>query len=258
MAATATRALSELFVHYNQDDTAKKLHKEYLVDALAAINVRARRVNRQGVDIVWTSGGQFCMFDMKTAEDVIASVDDGRLHRQVVDMQSRDCLMWGFLIEGPDSRDGITVGYGTHAWTIERYDNLLLSLQNEGAKIIRSPSQQRTPQRLASVYTYSAREEHSSIHKPTPHKVLHNRYTDRTWRSHIEFLMGFPGLGENKANDLIDRWPLTDVLGISPEGLAEAKRRWLSVPGIGKGLAHNWEVWLREDFSSPLLRTGNG
>lgn len=243
-----------MLVHYNQDDTNKKLRKEYLVSALAMLGMDATRVNRQGVDVVWSSGGQLCMFDLKTAEDVIASADDGRLHRQVVEMQRRDCLMWGFLIEGPDSKDGITVGYGPHAWPVERYDNLLLSLQNEGAKIIRSTSQDRTPQRLHSVYRYSAKEEHGSIHKPQPHKVLHDRYTDRIWRGHIEFMMGLPGLGEDKANALIDRWPLTDCLGITPEGLAAAERRWLSVKGIGRGLTHNWETWLREDFSSALLR----
>lgn len=256
MANTQGRALSTLLVHYNQDDTNKKLHKEYLVSSLAMLGIPAQRVNRQGIDVRWASGGQACMFDLKTPEDVIASANDGRLHRQVVEMQAANCMMWGFLIEGEDSQDGVTVGYGPYAWPIERYDNLLLSLQNEGAKIVRSSSQDRTPQRLYSLYRYSGKEEHSSIHKPTPHKVLHGRYHDKLWRGHIEFLMGLPSLGEKKANDLIDRWPLTDILGITPEGLDAARRRWLAVDGIGKGLARDWEVWLREDFSSPALRAG--
>lgn len=258
MTDSPSRQLSTILVDAGQDAQSARNQRrlgrtsETLVRQLAAVGLQASVVAKLPVDIVWVSGGKQCMFDLKTAEDMIAAVDDGRLFRQMQAMRERDCLIYGFILEDNLTEDGITVGYGTHSWSFERFDNLLASLQAEGAMIVRSASQERTPQRLLQLYKWSGKEEHGSWQRPAPHRTLNNRYTDRIWRAHVEMLMGLPGLGENKANALLDRFSLMDILGVSPEGLAAAQARWLQIPGIGKKLAAGWATFIEQDFSSPF------
>ena len=235
------------------EDAKQALVGEPLSVRLTRIGVPAQTAGMLPVDVVWSVDGQPCMFDIKTSSDLIASVDDGRLHSQMDSMQRASCFMFGFVIEGPHSADDYTVGYGPRAWPVERFDDLLVSLQSEGARIALSTRVNRTPQRLAALYRYSGKTEHGSYHAPQPHHVLHNLYTDITYRRQVELLMSLPDLGETKANALLDRYPLTDILGMSE--LDEALKRWLGLKGIGPKVAATWLTFLREDFSSPLLRS---
>ena len=254
-----SRELSTMLVDTKEDlkviDRHTKARRE-LIAQMVTLGVPTQPAKNLPMDVLWTVDGQPCMFDLKTPEDVIASVDDGRLHEQVTAAQRRNCILYGFLIEGEDSKDdGVTVGYGPHAWLYERYDNLLVSLQEEGAKIVRSKSPERTPQRLASLYRRSAKEQQGSWHAPQPHQNLHNMYTDRAYRRWVEALMSmFPDMGETRANSLLDRWPPMEILGATDEGIEAAAVRWRSVRGIGTKLVQRWEATLKDDFSSPLLR----
>jgi ERCC4-type nuclease len=256
---TNRRTASTVLVASNEDlkviDHRTK-ERSALVAKLNALTVPAASTTRLPVDIVWTVDGHSWMFDLKSIEDVVASVDDGRLHAQMTAMQAREPECFGLLIEGGFG-DGVVVGRGPSAWPVERVDNLLLSLQMEGAVILHSPSKSRTAERLASLWNWSRKDTHGSWHRPQKKQhAMHDVYTDKTWRAVVEFLMGMPGMGETNANALIDRWPLADILGVTPEGLRAAKERWLAVKGIGGKTAETWGGFLSEDFSSPLIRGG--
>lgn len=248
-----------MLVDKNQDTTHNRVHgtrrtPEYLTQDLKTLGVPVELKNNLGVDITWVSGGELCMWDLKTAEDLIKSVDDGRLRSQVATMQKRNTLMCGFVIEGVESEDGVTVGYGPYSWEWERYDHLKLSLQGEGMKFVYCPDRRRIAQRLFALYKYSAKDEHNSWIKPTAHKTLHHRYTDKTWLAQVEMLMSWPGLGEDKANNLLDRYTVMDIYGSSAEGVAIARKRWEAVPGIGTTLVKRWDDFLHEEFTVPTLR----
>ena len=217
---------------------------------LMSLGVKAARASLP-VDLKWAVDGEPAMFDLKTPLDLLASVEDGRLHSQLTAMKESKAGLFGFIIEG--SPGEVVVGYGARAWPIERYDNLLLSLQTEGAVIIQSPSQAKSPERIMSLYNWTRKSEHGSWHAPTkPYHPLKEIYNHRGWRRTIEFLMGLPGMGEQRANDLVDRYPLTDILGLTPDGLHEAIKRWVTTPGIGTKTAMEWEQFLKSDFSAPI------
>lgn len=224
-----------------------------IVEELQRIGLKASYANGLAVDVVWSVDGKPCMFDLKTAEDAIASVNDGRLHNQMEAMKKANCLMFGFIIEGEWGQDGITVGHASHAWAWERLDNLFLSIQLEGGKILRSPRLDRTPQRLASLYRYSGRDDHGSWHAPQPHHNLHNAYTDKDYRRHVEALMSWPDMGEERANNLLDRYSYMEINGITPESLLVATERWKDVRGIGPKITRSWETFLLADFSKPRI-----
>ena len=247
--------LSSIFVAPGEDakSSTPGRNKE-IISKLAALGYEAKKAPGLPVDISWTVRGQRVMWDLKKPEDMVASAEDGRLHEQLEAMKAASCLAFGFLIEGPDSLDDVTVGYGTHAWPIERYDNLLLSLQCEGAKIVRSTTPARTPARIVSLYKWSAKESHGSYHGVVaPRFTLKGRYTDKDWRKHVEGLMAlFDGCGEELANGLLDRFTYAEILGATPAGIEAAATRWQSVPRIGPTLARRWQQYLLEDYSVPV------
>lgn len=243
------RNLSTLLVDSKENNKLVQNHRRYLVQQLQAIGVPAQEARNLGMDVYWSVGGRACMFDLKTPSDLIASVNDGRLHDQITRAQNLDCMLYGILIEGRVSEDGVMVGYGPHAWSFERFDNLLLTLQEEGARVVYATTPERTAARLKALYHYSAKTTHGSYHTPSPNRELRNLYTDKTYRRQVEMLMSLPEMGEVRANELLDRWPLTAILGITPDGLEEAKVRWASVRGIGPKTVAAWERFLLDDFS---------
>lgn len=224
-----------------------------LVRALAAVGDPAKTATVP-IDIMWSTDAGLHMYDLKRPGDAIKSALDGRLHSQLQVMRDKKAVSYGFIIEWEgDEADAPVVGDGVHTWPAERFDNLMNSLEEEGAKIVNARPG-RLVQRIHALYTRSKNAARGSWHAPQPHKNLNNRYTHRTYRAHIEQLMNLPGLGEQKANDLLDRWPLTDILGITPEGLEQAAARWKLVKGVGAGNIKAWHQYLLEDFSSATLR----
>jgi len=185
------------------------------------------------------------MWDIKTPVDVVASAMDGRLHSQLVAMESRDCLVYGFIIEGNDTLDGVTVGYGMHAWAHERYDDLLLSVQCEGAKIVRSATVERVASRIAALYRWTAKDDHVSWRAPVkPSYTLNRMYGDTQYRDTVVGLMGLlPGCGEARANDLLDKWTVAEILDHE-----HGPERWGSVRGIGPKLTAAWLQVLMGDY----------
>lgn len=254
----AGRDLSSILVVSGEDqkvvDHVTNRRRE-LVAQLQLLGAAANRIGTMAVDVAWAAAGRPCMWDLKTPEDFMASAQDGRLHYQMEAMRKADPLLFGFVIEGSWGADGVVIGYGPHAWSWERFDNLVLSVQCEGAKIIHSSSPTNSARRLFSLYQWTGKTETGSWHAPSkPAPVLHDRYTDLDYRKHVEALMANPGLGEKRANDLLDRYSYMDILGITEDGLRTALHRWEGVPGIGKKIVAQTEQFLRADFSSPLLR----
>lgn len=223
-------------VEAHEDDKRHRYDTKRLTEKFDKLGAPYDRTPGLGIDIMWTVDGRAVMLDLKTPNDIIASAEDGRLHSQMRFMETHDCLLYGFLIEGTASHDGITVGYGTHAWDLARYYNLLLSLQCEGAKITHSPSPNRTASRLLSLYRWTGKEEHTSWRAPIkPSYSLKPGY-EPAHRARVEFLMGLPMCGEERAVALLGAFKLSDIVS----GQADLTQ----VPGVGKGLAGLWKGFL--------------
>lgn len=236
MSVVEVHILSRMQIEAHEDSKAA------LVTRLERLGCPVERANALPVDVLWTVDGACAMFDLKKPQDLIASVEDGRLGRQVDAMLERKCFFWGFVIEGAASHDGITVGYGTHAWEVERYDNLLVSLQCEGATIVHSESAGRTASRLFGLYRWSGKSNRGSwrrVVRPAP--AMGRMYGDKAYRQHVESLMSWPSMGETRANALLDKYTYREVLTGGVE-------LWSSVAGVGKGLAAKWEEFLGADY----------
>lgn len=242
------RTLSKILVEVHEDkhvvDHDAKARR-HLVAQLEKLGVPVERCEAPlPVDLMWTVDGEPTMWDLKTPQDMIASAEDGRLHKQMQSMEERGCVLYGFGVEGDVSGDGVTVGYGTHAWAVERFDNLLLSLQAEGAKIVRVYDASRTASRLAALYRWTGKADRASWRKPkAPSYSLNRLYGDRDYRAAVEALMAlFPGCGEERAVALLSRYTMQELLG---EG---AEKRWKEVRGVGPLLTTKWARVLSGDY----------
>lgn len=235
---TRTRTLSKIYIEAHEDS------KSDFCAQLDRLNAPYERSNSLRVDAMWFVDGKAVMLDLKTPTDLIASATDGRLHTQCLSMERGNCLLHGFLIEGNATRDGITVGYSTHAWDFNRYENLLASLQAEGNIILHSATRERTAARLLSFYRWTGAAEHSKWREPLKPSVLGKRwYGDDDYRAHVEALMALPGMGLERAESLLEEFPFATLL--DPAHTEELVR----VDGIGKGLVTKWKAFLEADYS---------
>lgn len=208
-----------------------------MVEQLLRQNIKAL-TGPLPVDYGWAANGKSVLGENKTALDLIASASDGRLHRQMESLKKADL---GFImLEGGLSVDGYTVG----SWTYEAFDDLLMSLQCEGVVVVHSPYASATARRLAALYRWTQKEKHGSWHEPIAFLPPLEDIGDDDYRSRIGMLMHLPKCGPNKATKLVREFGLAGALNFTPEQVAEAQRRWVTIPGIGDKLAETWGAWL--------------
>ena len=252
-AVSAPRVVSKVLVEAHEDakradDEDGWRKRQALVEQLTRLGVPVTATSAIKVDLMWTVDGVPCAFDVKTPTDVIASALDGRLHHQLQWMEEAHAEPHGLIVVGQDSADGVTVGYGAHAWEVERYDDLLLSLQCEGSKVVRCEAAGRLASRIARLYRWTAKTERASWRAPIkPSYSLNRLYGDKHYRAAVEGLMALlPGAGEERANLLLDRYTMAEVLGA--DGVDAAELRWRAVPGIGPKLCAAWRGVLQGDY----------
>lgn len=214
--------------------------KTDLAARLGRLNLKTV-VGPLAVDLAWTASGRSVMGDNKTPSDLIASVQDGRLHKQMEAAKAADIRFVN--IEGSWSRDGMTVGQAGHAWTWEAFNNLVASLQVEGIVVLHSPSQEETPRVLKAFYEWTDRD-HGSWHQPERFFPTKADYADKDFYLKVGMLMHLPDCGQKRAEALINAYGMRGVLGIAD--LTEAKERWLAIKGIGPKLANKWYDFLSD------------
>lgn len=188
------------------------------------------------VDINWAVDGEPIMFDIKTPKDLIDSVSDGRLHAQLKSMKDAGCRLAGFFITGAWSescgRDEDT------------YENQILRLELEGAKVTRCENPFHAGRRVASLWRWTQNNMNQIASFHAPESIMpsndHTKtppliFFDETFRSQVGAIMHIPGVGPTTANQLRENHPFMSIWGITEDGLLRAKEEvWLPTKGVGK------------------------
>lgn len=172
--------------------------------------------------------------ERKTVQDLLASVEDGRLQRFTSAVrESRDTALMCLLVEG-DAFYPSTYG---RPWSAERLDNLLVSAQLSGAVVLRTRNSQSTAERIKSFYHYTTREEHNSLDRVVRTEPV-GLYLDPEEKAKVAFLMGLPSVGEAKAKAVREEY---DTLwdAILDYALWDSK-----VNGVGKGIVEKVRKFL--------------
>lgn len=162
----------------------------------------------------------------KRTPDLLSSVTDGRLQREVVQMTKLDYPV--LLHEGRPqfSPDGIYMQDAS--WTRQAIRNLLLSVQLCGIGLITTDDIPDTIARLQELHEYVSSEHKSLLTRP---KYLRGSWGQPSRRAEKLFMLqGFPGIGATLAENILDHfgglpfsWDCTREELLRVEGLGEKR-----------------------------------
>jgi ERCC4-type nuclease len=180
---------------------------------------------RYGCDVAWPANGQWWGVQRKEIKDFIASVQDGRLAKEIGQM--RQTVMPTVVLEG---RVRFTAGmldgvYGKGV-TEQQYRGMVYSLARQGVVLLRSEDQRGTAAEVKYLYAWSQKDRHGGLMKRPGPTHQWGKADNRDFQEH--FLMGLPGVGPELAGRIIDRF------GGVPMACTVTGEELMTVDGIGK------------------------
>lgn len=186
---------------------------------------------KRGVDVLFAAGGRWVGIQRKEIRDLVASVRDGRLHREV--QQMRLNLTGGGLgiavlaVEGRFTWtvDGEWVEQG-YRWTRRQHRGLLWSIRAKGIWVETTTNVDDTADLCRDLQAWASKDRHQSLdHRPGP-VGMWGKATTREYASHV--LQGFDGVGPELAGRILDHF------GRLPIGWLVTAADLEEIQGIGK------------------------
>jgi DNA excision repair protein ERCC-4 len=185
---------------------------------------------RYGCDVLWRAQGEWWGVQRKEIKDFLASIQDGRLAREVAMMKPLPVKV--VTIEGRINytTDGVLmVGNWTTAVTRQQLEGMIMSLMAKGIHTVWTDDTRDTARWIRSFATWSMKTRHGSLERrPGPVSPWGN-INDDDWAVH--FLQGIDGLGSEKARAIVH------FFGAVPISWDCTESELMQVPGIGKILA---------------------
>lgn len=183
-----------------------------------------------GVDVFWIAQGQRWGVQRKEVKDLLASVEDGRLAKEIGMIQGRIdhpvLLVEGELKWTLDGKLMAGSGWGRE-WTKAGIRGLLWSARSKGLWVQHTDSLQDTIETVKLLEVWSQKPRHNALDKrPGVQSVWgHGHVMDREYGVYV--LQSLPGVGPELAGRIWDKWGLCLELTVGEEELME-------VEGVGK------------------------
>jgi ERCC4-type nuclease len=185
---------------------------------------------RMGCDIAWRAQGQWWGVQRKEIADFIASVQDGRLAKEIAQM--RNLPMRVVIIEGRIqwSTDGKLIIKKRFTNISKRqFLGMQFSLSSQDVSVIWTESAYETAEVTMALADWSEKDRHGSLMRRPGPQTSWGSVTDEDWSLHL--LQSFDGLGLEKARALKKHF------GGVPMSWDCTEDELKQVPGIGKVLA---------------------
>lgn len=202
-----------------------------------AINTKPEQF---GLDFMWwvPSLKGWGGVQRKEIKDLIASIRDGRLGRELVQMEAAKLKM--LCVEGRWTTAGEMVMADKHTTIPARqFHSVLWGLQQQGIMVTYSSTMKETARVVAAFEDWTKREKHSSL--PTQAKVASIWGDGQNKGYGVHLLTAFDGIGPQLASDIYDHF------GCVPLSLAVEDEAMLEVPGMGPGRLEKLKRSLRDD-----------
>lgn len=187
--------------------------------SIAIIGTSSSLPEQFGCDIMWYEPIElgFIGVQRKAFADLLASLEDGRLAKEVAQLQDEKIKMRFLIVEGTPqwTSDGRLVDKWKF-FTRVGYRSLLRSLQTEGIIVEHSDNQADTISLIESIAVWCAKTDHTTLHrrpKPKPKATEWGTISDRDWASHL--LQAIPMIGPKQAElilDHLDGRPIVELL----------------------------------------------
>lgn len=185
-----------------------------------------------GADILVQGMAAAVAIQRKEVNDLISSLQDGRLAEQVVKLQRAHLPI--ILVEGPLhwTADGelITNGWG-QTFTRTRWDRMLLTLAQAGVVLIEVQDFEQTIRFCVNACRWADSDDHSTL-RPKGKKVQSEWGEQRVEHYRLAMLTTLPGVGIELARRILSQvgFPFTlksgldEVKGLGPKKLNEIRR----------------------------------
>ncbi len=184
---------------------------------------------RHGVDFFWVAHGKTWGVQRKRfPDDYIASLGDGRLTRELAQMQGLDHPM--VLLEGLGTwtDDGFLLDQKFHASQL--YGWMLSCFFEKGVPVFRVKNERDAIFFIDRVEAWSLRKSHHSLsRRPKPRGNMWGVKGNRDWGIHL--LQSFDGIGPAAAEAIYEHF------GGAPLQWSITEEQLVEVPGVGKKTA---------------------
>lgn len=182
---------------------------------------------RLGCDVAWRAHGEWWGVQRKELKDLIQSIGDGRLAREIAQMKHLPLPM--ILIEGKihfDAQDNLMWNSRGQTITREQWRKILLSIRDHGIHVDFTQNSLDTSQYVSMLAKWSTKGKHQSlIRRPGPVNYW-GKTTNVDFAHHL--LQGFDGIGLDRAKAIVDHF------GGVPLEWTCTEKELVAVPGLGK------------------------
>lgn len=192
---------------------------------------------KYGADVIFSAHGMFGGVQRKEFSDLIASVVDGRLTREVILMQE---LEWRLLIvEGRPNwtTDGLWLReYGQASWSKAQVRGLLWSIAAKDIWVTTTDNLTDTIETVTQFVAWCRKEQHNSLDRRPSASSPFGRVTERDRQ--IYMLQSLDHVGPILASQIIDKfglpfkWRITweDLLSMPRVKEKKAEAIWRQMP----------------------------
>lgn len=220
--------------------------------AFRALGTSTWKPEEFGVDAMWVARKRTFGVQRKALKDLIASVDDGRLAKELLQMQSLDSA-WIIVETGErgggsprEMPNGTLAGVGAYGrpWTGSQVRGVLWGAMERGVKVEYTRDEPETIERVLEIEKWSRKARHESAQGRG--MVPRDVFGKRGNREYATFLLqGLPGVGMMTANAIYDHFGRLPLIWDCTEA------DLLKVPGVGKVSARR----ILEVFQGESLRS---
>lgn len=175
-----------------------------------------------GVDFLWAAGGRLWGVQRKRHDDLIHSVQDGRL---ALELQQMRALGQGIVcVVGKGSWTIEGQWMGRERWSKDQEEGVLWSCMARGVWVDRVDDDAEFSGWLAHLEAWTRKEKHGGLTRPGATAQWGTKANDREWLEW--FVQGWPGIGGELAKRIVEKYgcPVELKEGVELE----------SVDGIGK------------------------
>jgi ERCC4-type nuclease len=200
---------------------------------IKALGSVSSRPEKHGADALFMAKGQWCGVQRKAMSDLIASVHDGRIQREVAQMQSLHRRL--LIVEGrlQWTMDGILMGSGFgRDWTYQIHEGMMWSMQDMGVWVWFTDDVAGTARSIVDFEKWCKKAKHTAlIRRPGPAPDAWGTVGSRAFGMHL--LMGVDGIGPELAGAIWDhfgevpmRWSVgvKDLMGVKGIGKIKAEK----------------------------------
>jgi ERCC4-type nuclease len=177
---------------------------------------------RYGADVFFVASGRKHGVQRKATGDFVASVMDGRLHREVAQMTRLDVAV--LCVEGRFVWTDEGMWAGPSRWDRFRHRQYLFDLQSRGIWTMETDTVNETAEVCRELERWARKVKHSGPdHRPGPVGPW-GKLTSKDYACHL--LQGIDGIGPELAGRIVD------AFGRAPIGWTVPPAEW-EVAGIG-------------------------